>query len=74
MAHEPTVPRPKSILVEVVIVLVGLGTLLLAFVMSTAVLVNLPDSWFGAVLVLAEAGLGGAFIWHGGRRLWLKLK
>jgi hypothetical protein len=50
-------------------VLVGVATLLFAFVMGVGVAANFPETWFGAILVLSEAALGFVFVCHGVRRL-----
>ena len=55
-------------------IVIGVATLLVAFVMGVGVAANFPETWFGAVIVLAEAVVGIAFIWYGSRRLWLRLK
>jgi hypothetical protein len=60
----------RSAFLGVTAVVVGVATLLVAFVMGMGVAANFPETWFGAVLVLSEAALGFVFIWHGVRRLW----
>jgi hypothetical protein len=54
--------------------IVGLGLLVLGIsiiglglFMFLPVAVNLPESWFGAVLALALLGIGGALVYAAGR-------
>ena len=55
-------------------VLVGLAAVVIALAMVLPVAVNLPDSWFGAILAFAVLALGIAFMYFGGQRLWVKPK
>ena len=55
-------------------VLVGLAAVGIALAMVLPVAVNLPDSWFGAILAFAVLALGIAFMYFGGQRLWVKPK
>lgn len=51
-------------------VVIGLSALLLAALMVLPVAVNLPASWFGALLALVFVAGGAALVYRGGRRLW----
>jgi hypothetical protein len=65
-------PTQKSVAVESVMVLVGLGLVLIALLMVLPVAVNLPDSWFGAMLAFVVMMAGISCTYYGGQRLWLK--
>jgi hypothetical protein len=53
-------------------IIVGFGTLLVALFMALPVAVNLPDSWFGAVLALAMGSIGVALIVGNAREIRAK--
>jgi hypothetical protein len=65
-------PNQKSIAVGSVLVLVGLALVLLALLMVLPVAVNLPASWFGAMLAFAVMALGIGCMYFGAQRLWVK--
>jgi len=47
------------------LLLVGIGLVLLGLFMVIPVAVNLPDSWFGAVLAILIIAIGSGLIWRG---------
>jgi hypothetical protein len=51
-------------------VLLGLAFVLVAITMVLPVIVNLPDSWFGAMLAFVVLALGIGCMYFGGQRLW----
>jgi hypothetical protein len=55
-------------------VLGGLGAVFVALLVALPVAVNLPDSWFGAMLAFVVAAVGIGFMYHGGQRLWANTK
>ena len=65
-------PTQKSIAVGSVMVLVGLGLVLIALLMVLSVVVNLPDSWFGAMLAFVVMAAGIGCMYYGGQRLWVR--
>jgi 1,4-dihydroxy-2-naphthoate octaprenyltransferase len=65
-------PKQKSVALGLLMALVGLALVLVALLMVLPVAVNLPDSWFGAVLAFGVMALGIGFMYHGGQRLWIK--
>lgn len=65
-------PEAKSTALGTGMVLLGVAALLLACLMVLPVAVNLPASWFGAVLAIAIAVGGIALLYRGFRRLSAK--
>jgi len=55
-------------------VLLGLAFVLVAIAMILPVAVNLPDSWFGAMLAFVVLALGVGCMYFGGQRLWMTPK
>ena len=67
-------PNQKSIALGLLLILGGLAVVILALLMVLPVAVNLPASWFGAVLAFGFMVLGIALMYFGGQRLWVKTK
>jgi hypothetical protein len=67
-------PNQKSAVLGLAMFLFGLAWVVLALLMVLPVVVNLPDSWFGAVLAFAVMVLGISLMYYGGQRLWVKAK
>ena len=65
----PTTQPPPSVTVTVGMALAGIAAVLLSVLMILPVAVNLPDSWFGAVLALAFAVGGCMLIYRAARRM-----
>ena len=63
-------PTHKSIAIGSAMVLSGLALVLIALLMVLPVAVNLPDSWFGAMLAFAVLAAGVGCMYYGGQRLW----
>jgi hypothetical protein len=55
-------------------VTLGLGAVLLALLMVLPVAVNVPDSWFGALLALLIGATGIVLVTVHSRRLWANVK
>jgi hypothetical protein len=45
--------------------ILGIVLILFAVLIALPVIVNLPESWFGAVLVIAMLGTGAYLVWRG---------
>ena len=67
-------PKRKSVVLGLAMVLGGLGAVFIALLVALPVAVNLPDSWFGAMLAFVVAAVGIGFMYHGGQRLWINAK
>jgi hypothetical protein len=67
-------PKMKSVVLGLAMVLGGLGAVFLALLVALPVAVNLPESWFGAMLAFLVASVGIGFMYHGGQRLWANTK
>jgi hypothetical protein len=52
----------------------GVGAVLLALFMVLPVAVNLPDSWFGALLAVLIGAIGIVLVAVHSRRLWANAK
>jgi len=66
--------HPRSVVLGVGMVLLGLAFVLVAIAMILPVAVNLPDSWFGAMLAFVVLALGVGCMYFGGQRLWMTPK
>jgi hypothetical protein len=60
----------KSMVLGIGMIVVGFAFVLVALAMVLPVAVNLPESWFGAMLAFAVLALGIACLYFGGQRIW----
>ena len=64
----------KSVALGIGMVVLGLVFVFAALLLVLPVAINLPDSWFGAMLAFAVMALGIGCMYFGGQRLWVTSK